>query len=274
MNTPNVSIFIRTYHGDAEWLRYCLRSIHLNLSGWSELVVCIPRGQEACIRPMITDERVVTCEPFDDDYIGQQVSKLQAHRYVSGDYVLFVDSDVVFRPGSSVKNFFSAGLPVIGKERYDELSFPPARCWQPVVEKLFGETPEWEYMRGTGVFLFRTDTLKAFAISFPEIEQYGRAQPYRSFSEYNFLGFFIDKTRATEYCLVDLNRQKLPPAEHLCFWSWDGITPEVFAQLVAVGVADPLHPPDFKKRPLPPGSPKPFGPWKRFRYAIKSFFRG
>lgn len=274
MITPRISIFIRTYHGDVEWLRYCLLSVQRNLSGWSEVVVCVPRGQEALIKPLLSDERLVTCEPFEDDYIGQQVSKLQAHRHVRGDFVLFVDSDVVFRPGSSVENFFSTGLPVIGKERYDELSFPAARCWQPVVEKLFGEIPEWEYMRGSGVFLFRTDTLKAFAIRFPEIEQYGRAQPYRSFSEYNFLGFFIEKTRATEYCLVDLNRQKLPPAEHLCFWSWDGITPEVFTQLVAVGVADPLHPPDFKKLPLPPGSPKPFGPWKSFRYAIKSFFRG
>lgn len=236
MSDRRISVFIRTYHGDVEWLRYCLRSIHLNLSGWDEVVVCVPQGQEACVMPLLTRERLVTSEHFEDDYIGQQVSKLQAHRHVRGDFVLFVDSDVVFRPGSSVESYFLEGRPAIAKERYDELSFPAARCWQPIVEKLFAEKPEWEYMRGAGVMLFRADTLEAFDAAFPEIAQYARAQPYRSFSEFNYLGFFAEKTRPSEYRFVDLNRHQMPASGHLCFWSWGGIGLGVEYQMEELGL--------------------------------------
>jgi hypothetical protein len=236
MRTPKVSIFIRTYAGDVEWLGYCLRSIHLNLSGWCEVVVCLPQGQEALIRPLLSVERLVTCRPFDDDYIGQQVSKLQAHRHVSGDYVLFVDSDVVFRPGSRTSDYFSEGLPVIVKERYDELSFPAARCWRPVVTKLFGATPEWEYMRNGGVMLFRKDTLEMFGDDFPAIESYARIQPYRTFTEFNFLGFFAERNQAQAYVFIDRNRAPAPPQGHVCFWSWGGIDKAIEFEMENMGL--------------------------------------
>ena len=55
-----ISVFIRTYHGDLAWLKYCLASVHRNLRGWAEIVVCIPEGQEALLEGIITTERVVT----------------------------------------------------------------------------------------------------------------------------------------------------------------------------------------------------------------------
>lgn len=85
--------------------------------------------------------------------------------------------------------------------------------------KLFKEKREWEYMRGAGVILFHTDTLEAFDAVFPEIAQYARAQSYRGFSEFNYPGFFAEKTRTSEYRFVDLNRNQMHAAGHLCFWS-------------------------------------------------------
>ena len=236
MQKPEITVFIRTYQGDVDWLRYCLRSIHLNLSGWSEVIICLPRGQEAAIQPLITVERLVTCEPFKDDYIGQQVSKLKAHRYAHGDYILFVDSDVVFKPGSRTSDYFSGGLPLIVKERYSELSFPAAKCWQPVVEKLFGQTPEWEYMRNGGIMIFRKQTLEAFEQAFPDIDAYARSQPYRSFSEFNFLGYFAELESAAAYRFVDLNREVKPHSGHVCFWSWGGITRSVEYEMETLGL--------------------------------------
>ena len=72
-----ISIFIRTYHCDIKWLNYCLESIHKNLSGWSEIVICIPTGQETLLSHL-TSEKVVTCKIYKDDYLGQQISKIQA----------------------------------------------------------------------------------------------------------------------------------------------------------------------------------------------------
>jgi hypothetical protein len=236
MSSLRVSIFIRTYEGDFEWLAYCLRSIHQNLTDWDEIVVCVPCGQEEGLRPLLTSERLVTCEPFADDYIGQQVSKLQAHRHTLGKFVLFVDSDVVFRPGGSVLSYFADGKPVIRKERYDELSFPDARCWQPVVEDLFGSKPEWEYMRSGGVMLFDRETLHCFAEKFPHIENYARGRPFRSFTEFNYLGFFAEQTHPGLYRFVDLIREQPEPMPHACFWSWGGIDLKVQYELEELGL--------------------------------------
>ena len=236
MSRPDVSIFIRTYEGDFAWLDYCLRSIRLHLAGWSEVVVCVPRGQEAGLRPLLTTERLVTCEPFADDYVGQQVSKLLAHRHARGKFVLFVDSDVVFRKGASVEDYFRDGRPVIRKERYDELSFPAARCWQPIVEELFGVRPEWEYMRNGGVMAFDRETLLRFEERFPDIEAYAKGRPYRSFTEFNYLGFFAEQTHPGLYRFVDLRRDPAGPTPHVCFWSWGGLGLKVQHEMEELGL--------------------------------------
>lgn len=54
-----VSIFIRTYEKDINWLKHCLHSIHKNLMGWDEIVICIPE-QQAHLLSHLTNERVVS----------------------------------------------------------------------------------------------------------------------------------------------------------------------------------------------------------------------
>jgi hypothetical protein len=270
------SVFIRTYEGDLEWLRYCLASLHRNLAGWDEIVICIPEGQADKLRGLVTDEKVVTCPMYADDYIGQQVSKLQAHRHVRGDFVLFVDSDVVFHPGSHVSAYFQDGKPVILKESYARLSSRHPELnflkWQDVVNLVFGSRPSHEYMRRAPQ-LFRTSTLVALDRAFPGLEAHALRQPHRLFSEFNVLGYFAEQNEPDRYAFVDLGRDPLPANPATQNWSWGGITPEIFAQLVAFGVADPANPPDFSRQPKAE-PPKPLSRWKRFRYAVKRFFRG
>lgn len=272
-----VSVFIRTYEGDLDWLKYCLASLHRNLNGWDEIVICIPEGQEHELRELITDERVVTCPAYADDYIGQQVSKLQAHRHVLGEFVLFVDSDVVFHPKSHVTTFFQDGKPVILKESYARLSarHPELNIlkWQHVVNLVFGERPVYEYMRRAPQ-LFRTATLVALDRTLPQLASHALSQPRRLFSEFNVLGYFAEMKEPEGYVFVDLGSEPVPPNPAKQNWSWGGITPAVFADLVALGVADPSQPPDFSQLPPPPDVPKPLSRWRRFRHAIKRFFRG
>jgi hypothetical protein len=271
-----ISVFIRTYEGDLAWLSYCLASLHRNLAGWDEIVVCIPEGQAGKLKGVITDEKVVTCPAYDDDYIGQQISKLQAHRHVRGDYVLFVDSDVVFHPGAHVSAYFRDGKPVVLKESYARLSARHPELdlprWQEVVNLVFGERPSHEYMRRAPQ-LFRTDSLVALERAFPGLASHALSQPHRLFSEFNVLGYFAEKNAPGDYVFIDLGREALPPNPATQNWSWGGVTPEIFAQLVAYGVADPGSPPDFSLPP-PAAAPKPYGRWRRFRHAIKRFLRG
>jgi glycosyltransferase involved in cell wall biosynthesis len=271
-----VSVFIRTYEGDLDWLKYCLASLHRNLTGWDEIVICIPEGQEHKLRELITDERVVTCPIYADDYIGQQVSKLQAHRHIRGEFILFVDSDVVFHPGSDVSAYFQDGKPVILKESYKRLTAHgqvSISKWQEVVYRTFGKRPSHEYMRRAPQ-LFWTETLVSLDRALPRLEAHALSQPYRLFSEFNILGYYAEMHEPAGYVFLDLEHEAFPPNPASQNWSWGGITPAIFADLVALGVADPASPPDFSRLPPPLEAPKPLGRWKRFRYAIKRFFRG
>lgn len=247
-----VSIFIRTYEGDIEWLRYCLLSIHRNLVGWDEIVICIPKGQESKLAGLITTERVVLSPNYKDDYIGQQISKLQSFRHIQGDFVLFVDSDLIFHPGADVAGYFHDGKPVILKESYDRLvaRHPKLKMtrWRKAVAKVFSEVPQYEYMRRAPQLFHRT-TLENLHQTFPELEAHAIRQPKGLFSEFNILGFYVEKHELGAYALIDLEYEAFPANPSTQYWSWGGITPEIFAQLVRHGVADIANPPDFRKPP-------------------------
>ena len=215
-----VSIFIRTYRNDLNWLDYCLKSIHKNLTGWDEIVVCIPTGQEHLLSHL-TAEKVVVCKTYRDDYIGQQISKLEAYKHVKGEYVLFVDSDVVFFEGANVLDYFENNKPVILKDIWANVG--DAICWKPIVEKLFREPVEYEFMRRPGQ-LFHKSTLEKFATNFPDIENYGINQPNRDFSEFNYLGFFAWKHEPENYKFVNLEVEPIPVTHCKQYWSYSNLT--------------------------------------------------
>lgn len=224
------SIFIRTYSGDIKWLQYCLKSIHKNLKGWDEIVICIPAGQDHLLKHL-TAENVVVCKTYKDDYIGQQVSKLEAYKHCKGDYILFVDSDVVFFDGANVLDYFKDNKPVILYDKYENVG--EAIIWKPIVEKLFNEKVEFEFMRRAPQF-FHKKTLENFAKSFSDIENYAISQPFRKFSEFNILGFYAWKNEQESYKFIEAKYttgsheneiDSIPKNRCKQYWSWSGLTP-------------------------------------------------
>lgn len=219
-----VSIFIRTYHKDLKWLKYCLESIHKNLTGWNEIVICIPTGQESLLSHL-TQERVVTCKIYKDDYLGQQISKIKAIKHCKGDYILFVDSDVVFKKGASITDYFINNKPIILKSRYDSVG--EAICWKEPTENLFKESIEFEYMRFAPQ-IFHRSTLEMFNESFPDIENYIINQPHRQFSEFNALGYYAEKMQNESYSIIDVTNgliEEITENKAVQFWSWSNLTP-------------------------------------------------
>jgi len=224
-----ISIFIRTYRADIKWLEYCLKSIHKNLTGWDEIVICIPTGQEHLLNHL-TAERVVLSSIYNDDYIGQQTSKLESYKHCKGDYILFVDSDLVFYEGADVRDYFIDNKPVILFDKYENVG--EAICWKLIVEKLFKENVDKEFMRRLPL-LYHKSTLENFAIHFPDIENYAVSQPHRSFSEFNILGFFAWKYEQETYKFIEAHyttgsgnneMDSLPKNKSRQFWSWSGLT--------------------------------------------------
>jgi hypothetical protein len=141
------------------------------------------------------------------------------------------------------------------------------------VKLVYGTKPTYEYMRRAPQ-LFHTSTLRNLEAAFPGMEAHALRQPFRLFSEFNVLGYFAERNEPGSYVFIDLEKEALPASQATQNWSWGGITPTVFADLVALGVADPSQPPDFSQLPPPPDVPKPLSRWRRFRHAFKRFFRG
>jgi glycosyltransferase involved in cell wall biosynthesis len=238
---PKVSIFIRTYKRDVAWLDFCLQSIHANLKGWHEIVVAVPEGQESHLR-FLGSERAVATPRFAEDYVGQQVAKLQAHRHVTGDYVLFVDSDVIFLPGADVRDYLDGDRPRILTHAWP-VSFqdPKADHRKDVsflrktfTENLLGSAMPHSFMSGHGVRLFRRSTLEAFDQRYPRMEAAARGLSRKVFSEYELLGFFTYLSERDAYGFVDAH--PAASAHHTRqFWTIDGITPAALAELADLG---------------------------------------
>lgn len=226
----SVSIFIRTYHRDIKWLNYSLQSIHNNLVGWSEIVICIPTGQESLLKHL-TSEKIVTSKIYKDDYLGQQISKIKAFEHCKGDYILFVDSDVIFKPGADVRDYFHENKPIILKAKYESVG--DAIYWKEPTEKLFNENIDFEYMQICPQ-LFHKSTLEKINESFPNIENYIINQPYRQFSEFNVLGFYAEKMQPEDYSIIDVTDgvpEYLPENKSVQKWSWGGISEEIKTEL-------------------------------------------
>ena len=238
---PKVSIFIRTYKRDVAWLDFCLQSIHANLKGWDEIVVAVPEGQASHLR-FLGAERAVTTPRFAEDYVGQQVAKLQAHRHVTGDYVLFVDSDVVFLPGADVRDYLDGDRPRVLTRPWpasfqspdEALATNVSFLRKSFADRLLGATMPLSYMQGHGVRLFRRSTLEAFDHRFPRLEADAQKLSRKVFSEYELLGFFAHLTEREAYSFVDA-LQATPLHHTRQFWTIDGITPETLSELAGLG---------------------------------------
>ena len=88
----NVDIFIRTYEKDLEWLKYALKSIHLHVTGYRNIVITIPN---ASLLSGCSVEKVIQVKDLKDGYLGQQLTKMTANLYTDADAIVFWDSDVI-----------------------------------------------------------------------------------------------------------------------------------------------------------------------------------
>src|SRR5690606_34604129 len=102
-----------------------------------------------------------------DGYVAQQFDKLDAHKYVSSEYVLYSDSDCIYVNDLDVSSMFGP-LPILGMTPYTELENSDGYIWKSITEKLLGFPVTHEFMRALPL-LHRTDTLAAFADDYPGI---------------------------------------------------------------------------------------------------------
>jgi hypothetical protein len=221
------SIFIRSYEKDFEWLHYCLRSIQKFATGFSEVVICVPEGQEVKLRHL-TAERVITTHDGQPGYLCQQLNKMQADLRTRSDYVLHFDSDMIFTAPVTPDFFFKDGKPIWLMTPWSVMSSEEKKAWMHVMVKALQEFPPYEFMRKCAVIVprevyggLRAHMEKLHGITF---EQYVMNQPGHEFSEYNCLGFYAWLYHRDKFHWHDTTIDGVPEWPFQQRWSWSGLT--------------------------------------------------
>jgi hypothetical protein len=225
----SVAIFIRTYKNDLDWLTYCLKSITKYVTGYDKIVVCIPENQERLLRDFNL-QNVVTCPVYQDDYLGQQLSKLMADTYCGTDYVVYVDSDCVFtEPVDLSKRMFFEGKPILYKTHYSKVG--TAICWKEPTEKALNKKDiEWEYMRRMPI-IYKSETIKDLRDYLELIHNRPLAnhvidRPFRQYSEFNVLGAYAEAFCSEDYHIHDTD-YGIEANFLIQHWSWGRLTKEI-----------------------------------------------
>lgn len=219
------SIVIKSYPNDYQWLGYCLRSIQKFCTGFSEVVVILPRAH-----PLpLTAERVVLVD-MEENYLTQQVCKLNADLHSKAEFIVHCDSDCIFTRPVTPATFMHKG-----KARW--LMTPWEQCpdakraWYHVVAKLFLDVPTHDFMRKSTICCprFAYAAFRQFILDqtgYP-MDAYISNQPNREYSEYNTLGFFLWKYHREQISWHDTSTKGVPEPWEMQSWSWGGLTPEI-----------------------------------------------
>jgi FkbM family methyltransferase len=245
-------IFIRTYKGDYAWLNYCLQSIQKFCTGFRKVWVVSPDQMNVNMIPDWVEWKVMNDET-EDGYLAQQITKLYADVITDyqSDYILHVDSDVIFTRECMPQDFFAlTDLKLIWYyTRYSEIETP----WQPITSKFMGETVPYEFMRRFPIMVPRWlyPRLREFCHKLHGmiISDYIRTQPPRAFSEFNALGAYAYKNHRDMLHFVNTLETEMPTPVARQFFSWGGITSDVKAEIETI-----LHGTEQAK-PKPSGGP-------------------
>jgi len=141
---PSVDVFIRSYHRDRAWLALALRAIGRYLHGHRRVVVVLPRGSRDRIGDMAAAGAVFSfCDDYEEDYLGQQITKLHADLHTDAEVILHLDSDQVFLAHCDLHRQLFDGARV--RIDYHASSNRPASDgWRRCGPAFFGDDLPWD----------------------------------------------------------------------------------------------------------------------------------
>jgi hypothetical protein len=239
--TPDVTLFLRSYHGDAHWVVELMRSIDRWVKigtpdGFRELVVHVDPQDVEIFRPIIGARgRIVSSEPWTPNgYLSQQCAKLASDMWTRSSYTLFLDSDYHFCGEARPETFFIESRPQILMTKYSDLAGTVP--WQATVEKIAKESVVYEYMRGAKI-CYPRETFPALRTWI--MQNHGAGNPLKwltqfpQLSEYNLVGWFAHKFMRDRIVFSDTSVTALPWNPIKQYWSRGGITPSIRTEIEA-----------------------------------------
>lgn len=207
----SVDIFIKTYPKDYSWLVYCLKSIHKFCTGIRSIVLITSGGAERNWESEIFPIQMKHVpEHGNDNYLSQQVFKMYSDTYTDADYILHIDSDTIFTRQVTPETYFRNGKPVIMITPIEQAHPDQDQTWRRVMQKFMGRPSEYEYMRRFPIVYPRWayGALREFCVKQHgvELDKYIMSQPYREFSEFNVMGFFLYEYHRDKFEWIDTSK--------------------------------------------------------------------
>lgn len=225
----SVALIVRSYANDFCWLNWSVRSMRLRLSGVDERVLITPQGHIPCEETLsYFDKHIQTIEVNPDGYVSQQLDKLRAWQYTDCDYLLYTDSDVMFREPWDARSRIVDGKCLLYRSLYSDIP-QWAWHWRDDVERYLAIRGDWEYMRAMPIMHCR-ECPEQMLQRFPDLIPRAERITDRAFSEFNLMGVFAEYFLPERYVFDDA----CPPQPCQVYWSHGGFTPEIEAEIEAL----------------------------------------
>lgn len=235
---PKVTILIVTHAADVRWLGYCLRSIEKFASGFHQVMVVCPEGDESAINAVLPGSielRTFKQREAPYGHLHHQTVKCMAFEYdPEAEYFAYCDSDCLFSEPVSPADYFMDGKPVLLIRGYDALEREQhgARVWRaPTEATLKLECPFEGMVRHMAVHPARVLFKMAsyiHKIQGKPLTDYvlGLNPAFPAWSEFNVCASYAYAFHRSEYHWIDVGKNpELRPKDKL-FQFWSHRSPE------------------------------------------------
>ena len=221
-------IVIRSYWRDFDWLAYSLRSIEKFYTGFRDTIVIVPEKSTAWLSQYAINTeniRLIVCEDFKDDYLGQQVSKLYVDQVSDAEFICHLDSDCIFRRPISNMQLVLGGKPICYFRSIKELSrhYP----WKEPTENILGLKVQYDFMQSPPFcyprWLYKNVRNWCLQSKGMSLKSWILSRPPRGFSEFNYLGAYCYQHHPNAMHWMPISESNVQ--ERFCewYWSWERI---------------------------------------------------
>lgn len=143
-----VDILIVTYARDIEFLKYCLRSIHLFGAGFQKIHVVVPRREEPLFSWIPKNIDLILFDEIPGKGMLQHLAlKCRADELCpNAQAILHVDPDCIFWEPFAPDDYLDHNRPLIVREEYSKVLNHHRKYWQVTVKNAIGLDSPWETM--------------------------------------------------------------------------------------------------------------------------------
>lgn len=225
-----ISLFVRSYSKDYEWLSHSIRSMRANLVGISERILCVPYNDIVPNDISSFFDKVVRSHEYLPGYLQQQVDKVRAYTHCLHDNILFSDSDCIYFQRYDANQMLDGNAVKLYQTKYSSLA-GQVLAWRDITRACTGIDPEYEYMRCFPI-MHKSWVCRALD-NHHTYKEYLKVVKPNNLSEFNALGVIAKDQFPNDYVFID-TEESLPTQTAKQYWSWGGITPDISKELESI----------------------------------------